>query len=65
MEIPRSAVFNTNEVFTVVDGRLKKQSINVVKVNDKTLIFNGLEAGENIVVEPLINVKDNLAVEIL
>ncbi len=65
MEMPRSAVFNTNEVFTVVDGRLKKQTINVVKVNDKTLIFNGIGSGEELVVEPLINVKDNLAVEII
>ncbi len=65
MEIPRSSVFNTNDVYTVVDGRLKKQTINIVKVNDKTLIFNGLEAGGEIVVEPLINVKDNLAVEII
>ncbi len=65
MEIPRSAVFNTNEVYTVVDGRLKKQIINILKVDDKTLIFNGLEAGGEIVVEPLVNVKDKLAVEII
>lgn len=65
MEIPRSAVFNTNEVFTVADGRLKKQAINVMKINDKTLIFNGLEAGVEIVVEPLINAKENLPVEII
>ena len=65
MEIPRSAVFNTNDVFTVVDGRLKVSTINVVKVNEKTLIFNGLEQGVEVVVEPLINVKENLAVEII
>ncbi|MDX1284559.1 MAG: hypothetical protein R3182_06095, partial [Draconibacterium sp.] len=64
MEIPRSAVFNSNELFAVVDGRLKKKEINIIKVNETTLIFNGLEEGEKIVVEPLINVKENSPVGI-
>ena len=65
MEIPRSAVFNTNEVFTVVDGKLKKQEINILKWNETTLIFNGLEEGTKVVAEPLINVKENSPVGIL
>ena len=65
MEIPRSAVFNSNEVFAVVDGKLKKKIINVLKWNETTLIFNGLEEGEKVVAEPLINVKENSAVGIL
>lgn len=65
MEIPRNAVFNSNEVFTVVEGKLKKRVINVVKWNETTLIFNGLEEGEKVVAEPLINVKENSAVGIL
>jgi multidrug efflux pump subunit AcrA (membrane-fusion protein) len=65
MEIPRSAVFNTNEVFIVEEGRLKKRTINIVKVNENTLIFNGLDEGKKIVVEPLINVKENSPVAIL
>ena len=65
MEMPRSAVFNSNEVFTVVDGRLKKREINIVKTNEKTLLFNGLEEGLTLVVEPLINVKENSPVGIL
>lgn len=65
MEIPRNAVFNSNEVFTVVDGKLKKKVINVLKWNETTLIFNGLEEGEKVVAEPLINVKENSPVGIL
>jgi membrane fusion protein, multidrug efflux system len=65
MEIPRNAVFNSNEVFTVVEGKLKKRVINVLKWNETTLIFNGLEEGEKVVAEPLINVKENSAVGIL
>lgn len=65
MEIPRSAVFNSNEVFTIVEGRLKKQEINVIKVNETTLIFNGLSEDDFIVVEPLINAKENSPVGIV
>lgn len=65
MEIPRNAVFNSNEVFTVIDGRLKKQEINILKRNNKTLIFSGLEEGIKIVVEPLINAQENSPVAIL
>jgi len=65
MEIPRNAVFNSNEVFTIVDGKLKKKTINVLKWNETTLIFNGLEEGEKIVAEPLINAKENSPVGIL
>ncbi len=65
MEIPRNAVFNSNEVFTIVDGVLKKKTVNVLKWNETTLIFNGLEEGEKIVAEPMINAKENTPVGIL
>lgn len=65
MEIPRSAVFNSNEVFTVVDGKLSKRVINIIKRNETTFIFDGLEEGSKVVIEPLINVKENSVVGIL
>ncbi len=65
MELPRGAVFNSNEVFTVVDGKLKKQVIDILKWNETTLIFNGLEEGTKVVTEPLINVKENSPVGII
>lgn len=65
MEIPRNCVFNTSTVYTIVDGKLKKREINVLKRNETTLIFNGIEQGAKIVVEPLINVKENMPVGIL
>ncbi len=64
MEIPRNAVFNSNEVFAVVDGRLEIRTINTIKTNERTLIFNGLEIGEVIVVQPLINVLEGTLVEV-
>lgn len=65
MEIPRRAVFNSNEVFVVINGELHKRRIQVRKVNQETLIFNGVEAGLPIVVEPLVNVPEKAKVKIL
>jgi membrane fusion protein, multidrug efflux system len=65
MEIPRNAVFNTNEVFIVLDGKLKKGVLNILKWNETTLIFNGLDEGSKLVVEPLINVQENSPVGIV
>ena len=65
MEIPRNAVFNTNDVYIVIEGKLKKREINILKTNETTLIFNGLEEGAKVVVEPLINVKENTPVGIV
>ncbi len=65
MEISRSAVFNSNEVFAIINGRLKKQTVDIVKINETTLIFNGLEEGIKIVVEPLINAQENSPVGIV
>lgn len=65
MEIPRNCVFNTSTVYAVIDGKLKKREINILKRNETTLIFNGIDEGTKVVVEPLINVKENTPVGIL
>ncbi len=67
MEIPRSAIFNSNEVFVIIDGKLKKREIDIIKVNEAeaTLIFSGLPEGQKIVTEPLINAKENSPVAII
>ena len=64
MEIPRNSVFNSNEVFQVREGRLVKQEINVIKVNERTLIFNGLQEGDTVVVQQLINVSEGTLVQV-
>lgn len=64
MEVPRNVVFNTNEVFIVNDSRLHKRNIDIVKVNENTLLLKGLPEGAMLVMQPLINVQEGTKVEI-
>lgn len=63
MEIPRNSVFNSNEVFVVRQGRLAKETIEVIKENERTLIFKGIPEGDTIVVQQLINVSEGTLVQ--
>ncbi len=65
MEIPRNAVFNSNEVYVVRDNQLYKETINIHKMGEETLVFSGLEEGSLVVVEPLINIPERTQVTIL
>jgi len=64
MEVPRNVIFNTNEVFVVEDERLKKKTIDIIKLTEETLLLRGLNEGEMLVMEPLINVSEGTKVEI-
>ncbi|MDA3866053.1 MAG: HlyD family efflux transporter periplasmic adaptor subunit [Salinivirgaceae bacterium] len=64
-EILRSAVFNHNEVFVIKDNRLIKKTVDVQKVNQKSLFFNGIGEGALVVNEALINATENEKVEVL
>ena len=62
MEIPRNAVFNNNNAFMIKNGLLKKEILSIVRLNEKTLFFNGINTGDAIIVEPLINVTEGTRV---
>lgn len=64
-EINRSAIFNFNEVFVVENNRLKKANINQLKVNNTTVIINGLPEGSVVVNEPLVGVQENSLVKVI
>ena len=65
MEIDRSAVYNGAQVFIVEDDSvLKVKSINTKRLNSKTVVFSGLEEGEELVIEQLINAHNNMIVTI-
>lgn len=65
IQISRDAIFNQNQVFIVENGKLKKKTVNILKLNDETVIINGLKEGTQIVNEALINAVENMEVSIL
>lgn len=65
MEIPRNAVFNYDQTFVIVDGKLKKQQVEILKTNEETVVIRGLEQGIYVVTQPLINVAENTGVKVL
>ncbi|PRZ01015.1 efflux RND transporter periplasmic adaptor subunit [Marinilabilia salmonicolor] len=65
MEMPRNAVFNNNHVYVLEEMRLIEKPIEIVKRNDQTLFLRGLHEGEELVVEPLLNVTGNPIYKIL
>ena len=65
IQIPRNAIFNYNEVFTIEDRLLKITEVEVVKLNETTALIRGIEDGRYLVTQPLINVSENTAVKIL
>ena len=65
MEIPRNAIFNKEWVYTVVDGSLMAEKIEIIKTNETTALFTGLEPGTVVVVEPLVNAQEGARAEIL
>ncbi len=65
MVIPRNAIFDKEMVYTVEDGKLKKQKINILKTNETSALFSGLDQGVMVVVEPLVNAQEGTNAEIL
>ncbi len=65
MEMPRNAVFNNNHVYVIEENRLFEKPIEIVKRNDQTIFLKGLKEGEELVVEPLLNVTGNPIYKIL
>lgn len=65
MEIPRSAVFNRNQVYVVVDSsRLKLAEVKVEKINEESLLFSGISDGALVVTEQLFNAYENMPVQL-
>lgn len=60
MIMPRSAIYNRSEVFVLQDTLLKVKKVNVVRLEKESAIFTGLEEGDALVVEPLINAHNNM-----
>ena len=62
MEVPRGAVFKNNLTYIVKDSVLVEKEIYVLRTNTETIVINGLEPGDDLVIEPLINAHDGMKV---
>ena len=62
MEIPRAAVFNFDEVYTVENGKLNKTRVHVAKLDEYAAYISGLKEGALVVVESLINASNQMPV---
>jgi len=60
MEIPRTALYNGNEVFILEDTLLKVKEVQIHRLMDEMAIFSGVEEGSDLVVEPLVNAHNNM-----
>lgn len=60
MLIPREALFNGNEVFLLQDTLLKVKEVRIHKINQESVVINGIAEGEDIVVEALVNAYNNM-----
>jgi len=60
--IPREAVFDRNKVYVFKDSVLKVRNIQVEKSDENTIVYRGLNEGEEVVVEALLNAYNNMKV---
>ena len=65
MRLPRSSVFNHNQVFIVKDDLLIKKDVEIRKIEDKDILVSGLEEGAMVVDEPLVDARENTKVKLL
>lgn len=65
MEIPRAAMINDKQVYVIREGKLARASVQVLKIYNETLLFNGLPEGEWIITEALVNPVEGNEVAIL
>lgn len=62
MKVPRSSVFNFDEIFLVENDKLKKTRIEVVKVDQDYLYFSGPNENSTMAIELPLNPSDQMLV---
>ncbi len=61
-EIPRSALVDNNQVYTVEDTLLKIQEINVLKTNSNTVVIDGIASQKDVVIESMTDAYNNMPI---
>ena len=53
MRVSRRALYSNNQVYMVKNEKLYKQTINLLRLDPETFLFNGLTEGDTLIVEAL------------
>ncbi len=63
MEISRKAVVEDSQVFVMLsDSTIQQKTIKIHKVNTETVLFSGLQAGEQVVNDNLLGLADGVKI---
>lgn len=65
VELPRKAIFNKNEVYVVENGKLKILPLEIKMFLEESVLVKDMMDGTVVVMEPLINAKEGIEVEVL
>lgn len=65
MEVPRGSIFNSNEMYIVKNSKLAKIVVEIVKLGEQTALVRGVDEGAELVIQPLVNVKESTTVKII
>ncbi|UZR93656.1 efflux RND transporter periplasmic adaptor subunit [Chondrinema litorale] len=63
LEVPRKLLMNDRELYVVKDSMLVSKTVEIVKLNDETVIVRGLEDGTEIIRENLTGAYDGMKVK--
>lgn len=63
MKVPRSSVFNLDEIYLVENDKLKKTRVNVVKVDQEFLYFSGPAENSLVAIVLPLNPADQMLVQ--
>ena len=63
MEVDRRAVVDENKIFVMLsDSTIQQKTIKIHKVNTETVLFSGLQAGEQVVNDNLLGLADGVKI---
>ena len=60
LEMPRNAIFEGNQVYLLRDSILEAAPVKILKLNSETAVINGLAAGSELVIEPLVSAYNGM-----
>lgn len=64
VRLPRSAIHSSEQVYVIEDSRLKRRAVNVLRREADSVIVDGLEAGDRVLLSRLDLMADGMSVAV-